>query len=70
MCVEALRLDEHAGDLGMTRFDPSLNFRDRALNVSLRRAPRPGRIKQRRRGLETSSNARAGADSTWRPGDH
>ena len=34
MRVEALRLDEHACDLGMSRFDPSLNPRDRALNPS------------------------------------
>jgi hypothetical protein len=39
------------------------------MSVSLRRAPRAGRIKQRRRSLETSSNARAGADATWQPGD-
>ena len=34
MRVEALLLDEHACDLGMSRFDPSLNPRDRALNPS------------------------------------
>ena len=34
MRIEALRLDEHARDLGLSRFDPSLNFRDRALNPS------------------------------------
>src|SRR5882724_1245977 len=34
MCVEALRLDEYACDFGMSRFDPSLNPRDRALNSS------------------------------------
>ena len=34
MGVEALRLNEHARDLGMSRFDPSFNPRDRALNPS------------------------------------
>ena len=37
--------------------------------VSLRRAPRAGRIKQRRRRLETSSNSRAAARRVWRPDD-
>ena len=32
--VEALRLDEYPRDLGMRRLDPSLNPRDRALNLS------------------------------------
>jgi RNA-directed DNA polymerase len=40
-----------------------------SLSVSLRRAPRAGRIKQRRRRLETSSNSRAAARRVWRPDD-
>src|SRR6266481_1556699 len=38
-------------------------------SVSIRRAPWPGRIRQRRRGVGTFSNARAAAPVTWQPGD-